>query len=314
MMASTPSFVLPWEPESESSACRVSAEQVGHIQNYIAGRINADDCAASLTKPVEVAATQGAEAMEDAVFAIHSFINSSALRNLHYQPQLLSLVLAIQKLPSLEVPTPKIDEDGEPISLGDEGSRLWEDVPGFGHQWGDNLRARQAEFYDNYNSSDTDRAATVGAEWTSAVAWSAQLVSQRDPRIAGDFFLHFASYSISHVLEREHHPMFAQELPAVSMLFRFGAAELLRLCRENNQPEIRYALYDFDDVPTLQSQGRSPLWTGPGGYSLERWAFWKSRWQALSAQSSQDPSVLRHMSAAVGAMEAAEKASSSTHA
>ncbi len=111
------------------------------MEDYIAGRINVDDCAASMSKPIVTAATaRNPQTMEDAVFAVNSFINTSAVENLQDQPQILALVKAIQKLPPLEVPHPKVDEDGAAISLGDEGQRLWEDMPGFGHLWGDSLR------------------------------------------------------------------------------------------------------------------------------------------------------------------------------
>jgi hypothetical protein len=110
------------------------------MEAYMEGHISADTCAASLTKSVEAAAAQGAETMEDAVFAISSFIHGSALRNFHYQPQMLALVKAIQSLPPVKVPTPTVDEDSGPISLGGEGSKLWEDMPSFGHDFGDIMR------------------------------------------------------------------------------------------------------------------------------------------------------------------------------
>ncbi|KAI1767185.1 hypothetical protein GGR53DRAFT_483351 [Hypoxylon sp. FL1150] len=139
-MASTPPFIPEWDPEAEQNAWHISPEQVGHMEDYMAGHISADECAVSLTKPVQAAASQDAQTMDDAVYAINSFINSSAWINLHHQPQMLLLIKAIQKLPLVEVPTPKLDEDGGPISLGDENEKVWEDMPGFGHLWGDSLR------------------------------------------------------------------------------------------------------------------------------------------------------------------------------
>ncbi|KAI3322250.1 hypothetical protein HD806DRAFT_501498 [Xylariaceae sp. AK1471] len=306
-MPSVTPFIPAWDAYAEPNPCRISANQVRLMEAYIEGRISANTCAASLTKPVEDASAQGAEIMNDAVFAINSFIHGSAPRNFLYQPQILALVKAIQSLPPVKVPTPKVDEDGGPISLGDEGNKLWEDMPSFGHDFGDIMRARQADFYDNYNSSDIQKAATVAAEWAGANAWAAQLVSLNDPRIASDFFLYFASYSISHALEREEHPMFAQELPAAAMVFRYAAPALLRLCRERAQTDAEYALYDFEDVPQLKGQSRQSLWTGSGGYSPERWAFWKSKWQALSDASTQAAWIQDHANAAIKAMEATEK-------
>ncbi|KAI2631822.1 hypothetical protein GGR54DRAFT_581129 [Hypoxylon sp. NC1633] len=306
-MASTQPFIPAWDPEAEPGACRVSSEQVGHMEDFMAGNTGADECAMLLTKPVREAASQDAETMDDAVFAINSFINSSASTNPDYQPQMLLLIKAIQKLPLVEVPTPKLDEDGGPISLGDENERVWEDMPGFGHLWGDKLRARQADFYDNYNSTDTTKAATVSAEWANAIAWSARLVSLHDPRIAGDFFLYFTSYSISHVLEVKDHPMFARELPAAAMGFRHAAPELLRLCRQRRQTDAKYALYGTDKASETEARGLESLWTGLGGYSLERWDFWKSRWQALGTASALEETNRTLARDAVGAMESAER-------
>jgi hypothetical protein len=102
--------------------------------------------------------------------------------------------------------------------------------------------------------------------------------------------------------------MFAHELPAAAMMFRYAAPALLRLCRERAQTDTEYALYDFDDLPQLKGQGRQPLWTGSGGYSPERWDFWKSRWQALSDVSTQEAWIRDHANAAIEAMEVAEKA------
>lgn len=129
-------FIPAWDPEAEPASYLISAKQVNDVRAYMADEINADDCAARLTEPVHGVS---AEAMSDAVFAINTFINHSAVLNLSYQPELLSLVQAVQRLPALEVPEPKEDEDGGHISLGDEGQRLWADMPGLGHAWGDDL-------------------------------------------------------------------------------------------------------------------------------------------------------------------------------
>ncbi|KAI6088355.1 hypothetical protein F4821DRAFT_234377 [Hypoxylon rubiginosum] len=307
-MASMPPFIPAWDPEAESRACCISSEQVGHVEEYMAGHISVDECAVLLTKPVQAAASRDAQTMEDAVYAIHAFINSSARTNLHYQPQMLLLIKAIQKLPLVEVPTPKLDEDGEAISLGDENQKVWEDMSGFGHFWGDMLRARHADFYDNYNSTDTNKAAAASAEWADAIAWSMRLVSLHDPRVASDFFLEYTSYPIQHVLEVEEHPMFAQELPAAAMAFSYAAPELLHLCRERHQTDVKYALYGMDKASVPEGRSYKFLWIGPGGYSPERWDFWKSRWQTLSTASAPGDKIQKLASAAVSAMEGAERA------
>lgn len=334
-----PPFIPAWDPEAESRACCISSEQVGHVEEYMAGHISVDECAVLLTKPVQAAASRDAQTMEDAVYAIHAFINSSARTNLHYQPQMLLLIKAIQKLPLVEVPTPKLDEDGEAISLGDENQKVWEDMSGFGHFWGDMLRgsfsyiilrylsqpfptlyhlsstsrlhifpARHADFYDNYNSTDTNKAAAASAEWADAIAWSMRLVSLHDPRVASDFFLEYTSYPIQHVLEVEEHPMFAQELPAAAMAFSYAAPELLHLCRERHQTDVKYALYGMDKASVPEGRSYKFLWIGPGGYSPERWDFWKSRWQTLSTASAPGDKIQKLASAAVSAMEGAERA------
>lgn len=106
------------------------------MEDCMSDQINADECAARLTLPLR---ELDAESMSDAVFAINTFINHSAASNLPYQAQMLSLVRAVQRLPALEVPEPKEDEDGGHISLGDEGKKLRADMPGLGDTWGDDL-------------------------------------------------------------------------------------------------------------------------------------------------------------------------------
>ncbi|KAK8042846.1 hypothetical protein PG994_013329 [Apiospora phragmitis] len=64
----------------------ISAAQVKHMQDYMSDQISADECAARLTQPSQ---GLGAEGMSDAVFAIHTFINHSAVSNLPYQTQML---------------------------------------------------------------------------------------------------------------------------------------------------------------------------------------------------------------------------------
>ncbi|KAK8108927.1 hypothetical protein PG984_014728 [Apiospora sp. TS-2023a] len=284
MTSSKPPFVPAWDPEQVPAPYLVSAAQVQLVEDYMSDQISADECAARLTDPVQ---GHDAEGMSDAVFAINTFINHSAASNLPYQAQMLSLVRTIQNLPALEVPEPREDEDGGHISLGDEGKKLWADMPGLGDAWGDDLIAYKATFYD---SPETKGAFT---KWANAQAWSSRLVSTHDARIAGDFFMHFTSYPIVHVLERDAHPLAALERPAAALAFRVGAAELLRLCRAECRPEPSCALGEgFDDVRGLKGRGGTVLWTGTGGYSLERWAFWKGRWQELNEKHGRDEDIV----------------------
>ncbi|KAK7918459.1 hypothetical protein PG985_010333 [Apiospora marii] len=150
-------------------------------------------------------------------------------------------------------------------------------MPGFGHSWGDDLMAFQYTLYDKPETKD------AASTWANAQAWSARLVSLHDSRIASDYFMDFASYPIVHVLERDANPLATLELPAAALAFRVGAAELLRLCRAGCRPDASCALDEgFDDVaPFNKGRGGKGLWTGAGGYSLERWGFWKRRWQEL---------------------------------
>jgi hypothetical protein len=139
----TPQFTIPWDPEIEFGP---GPKQLKDVEEYMAGHIDVEACAASLTEPVRAATSQpdGADTMNQLVHNIFSFINSSAIDNADFQPQLLALVAAIQQLPELEVPAPKVDIDGDAITLGDKGERLWEDMPGFGHGFGDDLRGESS--------------------------------------------------------------------------------------------------------------------------------------------------------------------------
>ena len=139
----TPHFVVRWDPGIEFGP---GPKQIKDVEEYMAGHIDVEACAASLTEPVRAATSQpdGADIMNQLVHNLFSFINSSAIDNIDFQPQLLALVTAIQRLPALEVPAPKVDTDGDTISLGDKGERLWEDMPGFGHGFGDDLRGESS--------------------------------------------------------------------------------------------------------------------------------------------------------------------------
>ncbi|KAK8042847.1 hypothetical protein PG994_013330 [Apiospora phragmitis] len=188
----------------------------------------------------------------------------------------------MQNLSALEVSEPKEDEDGGHISLGDERKKFWADMPGLGDAWDDNLIAYQATFYDSKKWKLPRRGRMLKP---SLLDWFLYMMSASQATL----LLTSPSYAVVHVLERDAHPLAALELRAAVSSFRVGVTELLRLRRAECRPEPSCALGEgFDDVQGLKGRGGKFLWTGAGGYSLERWAFWKERWQELDERRERD--------------------------
>ena len=92
-------------------------------------------------------------------------------------------------------------------------------------------------------------------------------------------------------------------MEAAAQLFIHAAPELFRRSK-NNHTATGAIAKDYNDRSS--KSGKQTLWTGRGGYSLERWAFWKERWEVLSNMKELSESERQAARVAIEAMDETE--------
>jgi hypothetical protein len=122
--------------------------------------------------------------------------------------------------------------------------------------------------------------------------YSARLVSTGDAMLSLGASLDFATKAISEGLETDLTEPDLVVLDTAAQVFKQASGELLRRCKEE------------------QAQGfmssSNGLWRGQGGYSMDRWQFWKDRWNSLAEQQALSPNVRDLAREALGHMDKVE--------
>ncbi|KAH8696992.1 hypothetical protein GQ44DRAFT_718636 [Phaeosphaeriaceae sp. PMI808] len=230
------------------------------------------------------------DAVHDAVGSLIGTLQHTALENLAHQPTIVKLLQSIQRLPPQAVQTPSQETQ----------NIVWSDMPQFTHYLTDMYEYQQHLFI----SSPSPSPDSVISKWASVNAWVARLVSTRIDTIGGvDYYIHRASCCFLRVLDVEGHPHFKDDIPATANLFRYASPVILRLCREeivSLHPPIGIFYENSREI----SEGKKLLWTKLG-YSMDRWAWWKTRWGQLAA-SSELEGLQGDVKDALAAMKAAE--------
>lgn len=147
------------------------------------------------------------------------------------------------------------------------------------------------------------------AEWASLNAWIARLVATDLYGPKGlDYYMHRASYNFLYVLDVQGHAKFSTGLPAAANLFRYAGPVLLRMCQEETRcPEPPIGIFS-ESVVKKEGEGREVLFKGLG-YSVERWEWWKKRWEQLAAATDVGEDVRADAREASEAMRGAESSS-----
>jgi hypothetical protein len=228
-----------------------------------------------------------------------STIQGVALVNPAHQPAIVSLLETIQRLPPQTVLTPttgKRRKDDTEERVWDTENIIWANMPTFSAQLTDMYE------YMHHLLVGSPSSEAMISRWASANAFLARVASAWDPEYV--FYLHRASYRFLRVLDVEGHPHFSVEVPAAANLFRYASCVLLKLCREE-PPMPGVPIGIFAQKPREYEEGKKVLWNRPG-YSMDRWAWWKTRWEQLTFDGELDDGIRTHAREALVVMKHAE--------
>ena len=97
-----------------------------------------------------------------------------------------------------------------------------------------------------------------------------------------DYYVHRASYNFLYVLDIRGHARFVAAVPAAANLFRYAGPVVWRMCREETRcPDPVIGIFSASIVEREGECGE--VLFGGLGYSVERWGWWKERWEQLVA-------------------------------
>ncbi|KAH8649216.1 hypothetical protein BX600DRAFT_554753 [Xylariales sp. PMI_506] len=281
-----------------------SQSQVDAMEAYLARGRPAHDAAEAIT--VRIATAPDPFTMDQALGGLWWFINKTAIAIPSKQPEIITLLTAIQKLPDLQVPHGR----GEGY-VEIEGEQPWVTLPGdFGNEWGDSISHYENQFTATVPIQSTREQARV--EWIAAMAYSARLSATGDEALAGEwFFLRRSCASAVRVLDYppDAYADFAREISAAANLFLHGGAAAIYARSRLRDPIEGYLGLSFND-PKQDGEdswkGRE-LWKGAAGLSPERWQHWKARWEDIGGLDWLSEEHRRIAAEVVGAMLAAER-------
>lgn len=231
----------------------------------------------------------------EAVGILISTLQRAAIEHAAQQPAVLQLLQAIRRLPAQTVQLPVTRENN---GNGTENI-VWSNMPHFAADLSDTYDY-QRYLFEKAPSDDS----TI-LRWASVNTWIARLACTGVDAIGGNvFFLYRASHCLLQALDVEGHPHFRGQVPAAANLFRYASPRLLQLCREEPAPpEPPLGIFNAEAREFVE--GREVLWTGLG-YSMGRWAWWKTRWEQLAEGDNLTEETRRQGKEALAAMKAVE--------
>jgi hypothetical protein len=231
----------------------------------------------------------------EAIGILISTLQRAAIEHPAQQPAVLEVLQAIRCLPEQTVQLPVTGDNKSP---GTEDI-VWSNMPHFASDLSDTYDYQRSLFEKAPSASSTI------SRWASVNAWIARLASTEINVIGGSvFFLHRASYCFLQALDVEDHPNFEGQVPAAANLFRYASPQLLQLCREEPAPP-EPPLGIFNGEAREYIEGRKVLWAGLG-YAMNRWTWWKTRWEQLAGAKNLSREIREHAKEASAAMVAAE--------
>lgn len=140
----------------------------------------------------------------------------------------------------------------------------------------------------------------VKADWISANAYTARLAATEDEVLsASGGHLRRAFQSIVTALEVDTGDKEPEDLEAAAQLFKYAAPQVYRLCREAKEVDRYHPLWHG-------RVNKNPIREPFDGPSVERWEFWKERWEVLAGMPMFTEDGRRAAVEALEAMNCAE--------
>lgn len=98
------------------------------LHNFYRNELSLHEAAQQITQ--NVSRSQGADELYSSTFWLFHLLNNAAIKLCWFQPQIIELLDAIQKLPDLELPP-------ESLCVGFEQGDIFKKLPNWGDEWAD---------------------------------------------------------------------------------------------------------------------------------------------------------------------------------
>ncbi|KAH7397151.1 hypothetical protein BKA66DRAFT_453733 [Pyrenochaeta sp. MPI-SDFR-AT-0127] len=261
--------------------------QINALKDSLEGLITNAEAARRLTAHPEASSTP--VELKQRLGGLWTLLNDTAVELPSAQPQIISILQMIRKLPKTEEPK----GEGEEYMDFDDGF-FWRELTDWASNWADAFNSHSARFLIDHNASDEEKAKRKVA-WKNACAYAARLASTGEDALTSyGSGLDRATRAIAEALETDINDQESNSLEAAAQLFLYAGPELYRRCKESQTKGM------------LTSTTGS--WQDELGFSDARWRFWLEKWKNLAKQ----PDVSIHTrSIAQEAVKAMEKAETS---
>ncbi|RYP68159.1 hypothetical protein DL770_008494 [Monosporascus sp. CRB-9-2] len=271
----------------------ITDDQIATLKACIGGDTAPADAAKRLT--TRPAASSTPLEVQQRLGGLWTLLNDAAVAVPSAQPAIVSILQTIRTFPKVELPK----GEGEAFIDLDEGN-VWRELTGWANDWADDYNHHAARFTIE-PSQGRERSARKAA-WVNANAYTARLAATGDPALASyGAALDRASRVIFRALEFDHGGKEPDELEAAAQLFKYAASELYSRCRDGYPVSGSQAHRDESG-----KHEKGARWRGGGGFSMERWEFWKRRWVELASLEGLSEQARAASGQALQAMEEAE--------
>ncbi|KAK2612309.1 hypothetical protein QQS21_001735 [Conoideocrella luteorostrata] len=258
----------------------ITQTQIEALKAHIDGTSTTEEAVSQLVLYPE--ASSSPVEMKQRLGGLWTLLNDTAVHLESTQPQIINILKHIRTLP--RKPEPK--GEGEEFIDLDDGF-YWRELTDWGINWADAFNSYGAQLFNTASPNPEERAVRKD-RWNSACGYSARLASTGDAMLSFGASLDLATRAISDGLETDLTEKDYGSIDAAAQVFKHASSELLRRCKAKQ-------------ATGLMSDS-SGLWSGQDGYSMERWQFWKDRWNSLAKQQASSPNIhdsareaLRHM-------------------
>ncbi|KAJ4163566.1 hypothetical protein LMH87_005287 [Akanthomyces muscarius] len=247
----------------------ITQAQIDTLRAYIDGTSTTEEAVSLLVSYPE--ASPSPVEMKQRLGGLWTLLNDTAVNLEFSQPQVINILKHIRTLPGR--PEPKGEGEGF-IDLDD--GFYWRELTDWGINWADAFNSYSAQLFNAACPTQEERRARE-RRWNSACRYSARLASTGDATLSLGASLDLATTAISEGLETDLTEQGSGCLDTAAQVFEHASGELWRRCKEKQAEGV-----------LSSSNG---LWRGQAGYSIDRWQFWKDRWNSLAEQQAISPNI-----------------------
>jgi hypothetical protein len=242
---------------STFASYEVTDNQIQTLRNCIEGSTSVEEAAKQLTAHAEASATR--IEIQQRIGGLWTLLNDTAVALPCAQPRIISILRTIRTLPKAREPKGEWEDC---IDL--EDGFYWRELTAWANDWWDNFNHYAANYFLEACPNEQEKARRKVA-WTSACTYTARLVATGDEALSAyGRVLECGTWAVQDALEDEKLVC----LDAAAQLFVYAGSELYLRCKEGPNEGM--------------SVKKDSLWKGEKGFSVERWRFWRERWDVLA--------------------------------